>query len=325
MVVSVSTQFSSNSRHRLRNWAQYNAALVQRGSLTVWCDEAAVAGWVERGRTGRRGRPRRYSDDAITCMLLLQTVFRLPLRATVGFVRSLLPLLQQPALPVADASTLSRRRARLAVALPVRIPTAPMHLVIDATGLKLFGEGEWKVRQHGWCRHRRWLKLHIAVDVATQELRAAGISTNNVTDGEMLPRLLAAEPAPLAQVTGDGAYDEWRCWDAVAARPEQPRAVFPVPRPQRGPQRARVKRHGNRAGRPLDRDEQIRAIRHGGRAAWKRAVGYHQRSLAETAMSRLKGLFGDRVAARSLDGQVTEVLLRCAALNRMSHLLPPRG
>jgi hypothetical protein len=255
-------------------------------------------------------------------MLTLQVVYHLPLRATVGLVQSLVALLQQP-LPVADASTLARRRAHLTVRLPVHPATAPLHLVVDATGLKLYGEGEWKVRQHGWTCHRRWLKVHLAMDVATRELRAVGVSRNDVTDGEMLPLLLAAEPAPLARVIGDGLYDEWRCWNAVATRPERPQAIFPLPRPRRGPKRARIKQHGNRHAPPLDRDAHLRAIRRVGRAQWKRDVGYHQRSLIETEIGRFKGLFGERVSARSLDGRVTEIFLRCAVLNRLTHLGRP--
>ncbi len=314
----------SKRRYRLRNWPDYNAALVRRGSLTLWCDEAALADWVERGRTGRRGRPRTYSDLAITCMLTLQTVYYLPLRAVEGLVHSLVHLMGLgDRLPVADYSTLSRRRPALDVRLPTRQPAGPLHVVVDSTGLKVYGEGEWKVRQHGWTKHRTWLKVHLMVDETTSELRAVGVSTPAVTDGQMLPDLLAAEAAPLAQVTGDGIYDEWRCWDAVAARPEQPRAVFPPPRPRRGPKRARIRQHGNCRRRPLDRDQHIRRIRRVGRRRWKQEVGYHRRSLAETAVYRVKTLFGPHVRARRFEAQAQEVFIRCAALNRMTALGMP--
>lgn len=354
-------------RYRLRNWRDYNAALVRRGSLTFWCDEAALAGWVERGRTGRRGRPRTYSDAAIICMLTLQAVFHLPLRATEGFVRSLLTLLGHDVaagadgvnagaapLPVAHYSTLSRRAATLTVPLHGRslaeLP-GPVHLVVDTTGLKVYGEGEWKVRQHGWATRRTWLKVHLAVDAATHEIRVVGVSSPNVGDGEMLPDLLAAEPAPLAQVTGDGSYDEWRCYDAVAARPEHPRAVFPPPRARRPGQRLRarsawrhhrreasgrpwtralptgyrlrIRQHGNATRPPLDRDEHVRCIRRVGRRRWKQEVGYHARSLAETAVFRLKTLFGDRLRARRFATQGTAVAIRADALNRMRTLGMP--
>jgi hypothetical protein len=325
----------STYRYRLRNWPDYNAALVRRGSLTFWCDADALAGWIEHRRTGgrgrrsgrgRRGRPRQYSELAITTMLTLQAIYSLPLRATVGFVTSLLELAGHEALPVAHPSTLSRRRRTLTVALAVRRVKAPVHLVVDSTGLKLYGEGEWKVRQQGWTCHRRWLKMHLAVDEATSEIRSAAVSTNDVSDGQVLPGLLAAEAAPISQVTGDGIYDEWRCWDAVAARPEHPRAGFPPPRQKRGPnrRRARIRQHGNAGARPLDRDEHIRRIRAVGRQRWKQDVDYHRRSLAEAEVSRFKTRFGDRLSARSFAGQAIEVFIRCRALNLMSSLGMPK-
>lgn len=310
------TKRSSKRRYRLRNWCDYNAALVRRGSLTLWLDEAALTGWVARRRPGRRGRPYRYSDDAIRCLLTLQAVYHLSLRATEGFVTSLVELLGL-ALPVPDFSTVARRQAHLAIALPVRRHCQPFHLVVDATGLKLYGEGEWKVRQYGWTRRRRWLKVHLGVDAASGDLHTMGVSTNDVTDGEMLPELLAAVPARLEQVTGDGAYSKWNCYDAVAARPERPRAVFPPVRTRPG-YRARIRQHGNVHAPPLARDEAIRRIRQVGRAQWKREVHYHRRSLAETAIARFKMLFGDRVSARTFAAQATEVFIKGAALNRMT-------
>lgn len=326
----VRTQTSTKRRYRLRNWRDYNTALVRRGSLTFWCDAAALSGWVEARRPDerrQRGHPRVYSDVAITTMLTLQEIYQLPLRATVGFVDSLLKLAGVPALPVAHASTLSRRRRTLPVQVPVRAGAAPRHLVVDSTGLKLYGEGEWKVRQHGWTCHRRWLKVHLALDEATSELRSVAVSTNDVTDGEVLSTLLAGEAAPLRQVTGDGGYDTWRCWDAVAARPERPRAVFPPLRGRGGPgrHRARIRQHGNSRRTPLDRDQHIRRIRAIGRRRWKQEVDYHRRSVGETGVSRLKTRFGDRLSARSFAGQATEVFLRCRALNLMAQLGMPQS
>lgn len=258
-------------------------------------------------------------------MLTLKAVYHLPLRATEGLMRSVLTLLGVE-LPVADFSTLSRRARTLAVQLPVRevnATTAPLHLVVDSTGLKVYGEGEWKVRQHGWSYYRTWRKVHVGLDVTARELRVVGVTTADVSDGEMLAPLLAAERAPIAQVTGDGSYDEWRCWTAVAQRPEHPRAVF---RLRHGPERhARIRQHGNSARPPLERDEHVRRIRQVGRARWKVETNYHQRSLAETTVGRFKGLFGATLSARRDDTQATEVFLRARALNRMTRLGMPES
>jgi Transposase DDE domain len=342
----VGTKSKSKRRYHLRNWSEYTAARRQRGSLTVWCDRAVLASWVVRERSGRRGRSRTYSDGAIACLLTLQAVYHLSLSATVGFARSLLAVLggAAAALPVAHEATLCRRRRTPVVPLPVRPPLGPLHLVVDTTGLKVYGEGEWKVRQHGWAKHRTWIKVHLGVDSATHEVRVVGVTPPHVTDGTYFPTLLAQEPAPLVQVTGDGAYESRACYAAVAARPEQPRAVFPPrrerragrpPRPRRGGQPVHqrqnrqyvlhVWQHGNCAAPPLPRDAHVRRIRRIGRRRWKQEVGYHRRSLAETAVFRLKQVFGPGVPAQSLAAQTTTVRLRAAALNRMSALGMPES
>jgi hypothetical protein len=313
------------SSYRLRNWPEYNRALEARGELTLWLDADVVADWYA-APSGRRGHPRVYSDAAVRCALTLQELYRQGLRQTTGLVRSLLGLLCLT-LPTPSPATLSRRRRALEVPLPVRVPPGPLHLVVDSTGLKVYGAGEWRVRQHGYTKRRTWLKVHLGVDAATGELRLAAVSTNDVTDGQLLPLLLPLERAPLAQVTGDGGFDTWACYAAVAARPERPRAVFPPPRVGRGRptrrRRPRVRQHGNRRAPPLQRDEHLRRIRRVGRARWKREVGYHRRSLAETAVFRLKATFGDRVSARTHEGEAVQVFLRCAALNRMAALGMP--
>lgn len=249
-------------------------------------------------------------------MATLEEVYGLPLRATEGLTRSIIKLLGVE-LRVPCYTTLCRRRRSLEVALPRRKKTAPVHLVVDSTGVKIYGEGEWKVRQHGWTRRRTWRKLHVGVDEATGEIRAAMVSTNNYGDGQVLPDLLAQVEGELSQVTGDGGYDDRQCYDAISERGA--RAVIP---PQKG---ARIWQHGNRKAERHARDENVRSIRRHGRAKWKRESQYHRRSLAETTMFRLKMSFGERVAARGFDGQAAQMLVRCVALNRMTHLGMPQS
>lgn len=189
--------------------------------------------------------------------------------------------------------------------------------MVDSTGVKIYGEGEWKVRQHGWTRRRTWRKLHVGVDEATGEIRAAVVTTNNYGDGQVLPELLAQVESELWQITGDGGYDDRQCYDAISERGA--RAVIP---PQKG---ARIWRHGNRKAERQARDENVRSIRRHGRAKWKRESQYHRRSLAETTMFRLKMIFGERVAAHGFDGQTAQMLVRCAVLNRMTHLGMPQS
>ena len=302
--------------YRLRNWKEYNKALVERGSLTIWVSEDVLAEWHNTTRTGTRGKTAFYSDTAILCMATLEELYHLPLRATEGLTRSLVTLLGVE-LSVPDYTTLCRRRRSLELELPCRRKAEPVHLVVDSTGIKVYGDGEWKVRQHGWTRRRTWRKLHVGVDEATGEILAATVTTNNYGDGQVLPDLLAQIESKLSQVTGDGGYDDRQCYEAISERGA--RAVIP---PQKG---ARIWQHGNSKRERHARDENVRGIRRHGRAKWKRESRYHRRSLAETTMFRLKIIFGERVAARSFDGQAAQMLVRCAVLNRMTHLGMPQS
>ena len=223
--------------------------------------------------------------------------------------------------PVPDYTTLCRRRKKMigkaAITLLPPAPMEPLHLVVDGTGLKVFGDGEWKVRQHGTSKRRTWRKVHLAVDQKTGFIHAAATTTNSISDGQMLPALLEQITQPLAQVSADGGYDRRTCYEAIAER----RAKVAIP-PRRG---AKIWQHGNCKQEPLARDENLRRIRQVGRAKWKQESGYHRRSLAETAMFRLKTLFGNTLRARSEAAQDVETLLRLDALNKMTALGMPES
>jgi IS5 family transposase len=302
------------TKYRLRNWREYNRALVQRGSLTMWITEDVVQTWHETEAEPQRGHPRTYSDTAILTMATLQEIYHLGLRQTQGLMKSIGAVLHLT-VAIPDYSTLSRRRATLAVALPRTRTKEALHVVVDSTGVKVFGEGEWKVRQHGYTRRRTWRKVHVGVDEASGEIVAAIVTTNSGHDSQELPDLLAQVEEEISQVSGDGAYDRRRCYAAISQR--RARAAIP---PQHN---AKIWQHGNTKAERLARDENLRRIRQVGRAAWKRECGYHRRSLAETTMFRLKTLFGDHVSARSFAGQAAQVLVRCATLNRMVQLGRP--
>lgn len=303
-------------QYRLRNWKEYNKALVERGSLTIWVSHDILSAWQNSARTGRRGKPVKYTDTAILCMATLEEVYGLPLRATEGLTRSILKLLKVE-LTVPCYTTLSRRRRSLEVELPRRKKSEPLHMVVDSTGIKVYGEGEWKVRQHGYSRRRTWRKLHLGVDEATMEFVAVAITTNDFKDSQLLPDLLEQVEDEVSQVSADGAYDSRNCYNAIRER--KARAAIP---PQK---RARIWQHGNTKAERHLRDENLRAIRKKGRREWKRESHYHRRSLAETQVFRVKTIFGERVSARSFAGQAAQLLVRCATLNRMTHLGMPNS
>src|SRR5262249_2543366 len=169
--------------------------------------------------------------------------------------------------------------------------------------------------QHGGSKRRTWRKLHLGVDEATGEIVAAVASEAGVSDDEALPDILAQVERTISQVSADGAYDKRPCYDALAERGAS--AILP---PRRD---AKIWQHGNSAGVPWQREENLRAIRRKGRRRWKQDSGYHRRSLAETTCFRCKTIFGPTLRARSFPQQATELFLKAAALNRMTHLGMP--
>ena len=241
-------------------------------------------------------------------MATLQEIYPLGLRQTQGVMESIGAVLHL-VVAMPDYSTLSRRRATLGMALPRPSQTEALHVVVDSTGVKVYGEGEGKVRQHGYARRRTWRKVHVGVDEASGESVAAVVTTTSSPASQLLPDLLAQVEEPISHVSGDGAYDRRCCYDAIRRR--HARAAIP---PQHN---AKIWQHGNPKAQRLAREENLRRIRQLGRAAWKRECGSHRRSLAETTMFRLKTIFGDRVSARSFAGQAAQVLVRCASLNRL--------
>lgn len=311
---TTATRSRRTTIYHIRNWSAYDRALVQRGSLTIWISEDALAAWGYQGPR-QRGAQFDYSDQAIEAMLTLKEVFHLTNRETEGLVRSVFALMQL-ALAVADHSTLSRRGRTVQIRLPKRV-RGPLQVVLDSSGLKVYGEGEWKVRQHGWSKRRTWRKMHLSVDTASGEVQAAMLSTAGVSDAEMVELLLMQIEEPLAGVAADGAYDKRLVYDRLQARAPDAEIVIP-PR-----HNARIWQHGNAQAPPHPRDETLRFIRAHGRRKWKEESGYHQRSLAETAVFRFKTIFGDQLSTRLLATQATQFGARCRALNIMTHLGMP--
>lgn len=309
-------------QYRVRNWSEYNAALVGRGSLTIWLDETALSDWLEADKSGRRGASRTYSDAAIEAVLLLKAVYHLPLRGAQGFIQSVLVLMGLD-LPVPHYSTLSRRQAGLELAMPHLRRGEVLHLVVDSTGCKVYGEGEWKVRVHGKSKRRTWRKLHLGVDEHSGEIVAGVLSSNDMSDGEALPMLLKQVREPIAQISGDGGYDKRPCYEVLQKRQEEQQHALKVTIPPR--RGARIWRHGNSGAQKLARDDNLREIRRVGRKRWKQGSGYHRRSLAETAMSRYKRMVGEKLQAREFFRQSTEAFVGILMLNRMTALGMPQS
>jgi IS5 family transposase len=307
---------AQKATYRVRNWAAYNNSLVARGSITLWISDEVIEGWrpTPSGRRQRGGQVE-YSDRAIECLLTLKAVFKLPYRQTEGFGRSIMALLGVK-VTVPDYTTLCKRSADLRVDVSPHQVQGTKHIVVDSTGLKVYGEGEWKVRQHGYSKRRTWRKLHLSVNEATQSIEAVVLTEAGVDDAEAGSQLLDETVGPIEQVSGDGSYDKRKFYDACVKQ-EVKRITIP---PQHN---ARIWQHGNSSKPPLPRDQNLRRIRRVGRKRWKQESGYHRRSLAETAMFRFKVIFGNTLSARTLPRQITEARIKCAALNRMTQLGMP--
>lgn len=305
---------AKKARYHVRNWSEYNKSLIRRGSLTIWFNEESTGQWYEREGTGKRGRPAKYAGIAIECMLTLKAVFNLPLRSTQGLVESLVERLNLK-IEVPDYTTVSRRQQELEVVLQKYQGNEPLHAVFDGTGLKIYGEGEWKVRQHGTSKRRTWRKMHLGVDEGSGEIIAVVLTTNDFSDGEVLPTLVEQIENPIEQASGDGAYDTFENHEVLEARG----AKITIP-PRAN---AKIRQHGNCKAPPLARDENLREIRKIGRAAWKKQNGYHRRSLAETAMYRFKKIFGGHLRAIIFQSQAVEAFIKCNALNKMTALGMP--
>ena len=297
----------SPTKYKTTNWSSYNDSLKRRGSLSIWFDPEMV--WVPPP-SGRRGRQQNFSDAAIQACLTLKVLFGLPLRQTTGFMQSLLLLIGLDWV-VPDFSTLCRRQRTLKVSLPYRGGTGPLNLLIDSTGIKAEGEGEWNARKHGGSKRRIWRKIHIGIDEETLEVRAVEITSSNVGDAPVLPDLLNQIPSDqdIGSVTADGAYDTHKCHETIAAR--NAHAVIP-PRKNAKPWKP------TSAG-AIARNEAVSAQRYLGRTLWRRLSGYHRRSRVETKMHCLK-LMGQSLMARDFDRQVAEIQIRIAVLNRYTAL-----
>ncbi len=265
--------------------------------------------WLAPKR-GRPGRPETFSDAAIQFCLSVKVLFGLALRQTIGMVESLLKLAGLD-WPVPDFSTLCRRQSTVTIQIPFRRSDGNLNLLVDSTGVKVRGDGEWQVRKHGSGRRRQWRKVHLAMDAATGDIRGVEFTSSREGDSPVLPDLLAQIPPdqPIGTVTADGAYDTRTCHSAIAGRGAT--AVIPIRK------NGRPWKEDSPAARA--RNETFRATQRFGRALWKRLTGYHDRSRIEAQMRRLKA-FGERIASRDPDRQASEIHTRIALMNRFSAL-----
>ena len=301
----------AKDKYKILNWSSYNESLKQRGSITLWFSSNAIESWEYTGKRMRGGKLI-YSDTAIKTCLIIRKIYGLKLRQTEGFMNSLVRLLNIEC-PIPDYSRLSRRAKTLKISLKKFKKGEHLDIVVDSTGLKVYGEGEWKVRKHGWSKHRTWRKLHLGMNPDTHEIVAEILTDNGVDDGKVVDDLLKEVPANIKNFRGDGAYDKIKVrtllteMDVGQIIPPQHNAVI------------------NSKSNPAlkTRDDSIKRIAEVGRAEWKKEIGYHKRSLGEVAMFRYKTILGDKLMSRKFENEVIEARIGCLILNEMTKLGMP--
>jgi hypothetical protein len=306
-------------RHKVTNWAAYEAGLRRRASLTVWFTDEAVAAWAAEPRTTRGGQPL-YSPLAILTALTLRAVFRLAYRQAEGLIGSIISLLGLT-LRVPDHTTLSRRSATLVVPRPqpnnigAGDGAPPLHLLVDSTGLKLCGAGEWLVEKHGTRARRSWRKLHLGVDAETGQIVAAALTSKDVDDAAQIGPMLEQVTGSLSSVTADGAYDQDGVYADVAAHHPDAAVILPP--------RCTAVLSDKAATAPTQRDRHLQCIAETDRMAWQKASGYNRRVKVEAAIGRWKQVIGDGLRSRIDKRRVTEVNVATDVLNRMLALGRP--
>lgn len=309
-------------RYTIKNWSEYNRSLVQRGSINIWFSEESIKKWHTAIHTMEKGRPRVYSDDAILCALLIKTVFHLPLRSLQGFLISLVVMLGLE-IKIPSYTQICRRARDLGKALVKLCNKRPRDIVFDSTGLKVYGEGEWKVRQHGASKRRTWKKLHIGIDPLSGEIMIAELTGNGkgAGDGEVAKDLIPKLPKGINRIFGDGGYDGIDFRRAG----EDAGAEVIVPPPKGSTIHLRTQEPAL-----IKRNNAVLEI-HGlggtdeARKCWKILKGYHIRSLVETSMYRIKQLTGDKLRSRKWEKQSVEAQVKCLVVNKMTRLGMPVG
>jgi hypothetical protein len=301
--------------YSVKNWADYDQSLRDRGDITLWISQDALDAWMAP-KSGKRGAQPIYADIAIETALTLRLMFRLPLRQAEGFLGSVLKLMGL-ALPCPAHTTLSRRNATFESRRFVRGETqGPVDVIVDSTGLKVCGQGEWHTQKHGEKKQKRWKKLHIGADGQGQII-ASTVTESHEQDPSQVPALLSQVERGIARFIGDGLDDQAPVYAAVETHSPGAQVIIP-------PRKDAVL-SPSAMTTPSQRDQHLLVIEHEGRYAWKRTSGYYAQSQAENAFSRFKRTFGGGLRAKREASQEREASLACQLLNRMLELGRPQS
>jgi hypothetical protein len=305
-------------KYKVRNWKSYNKSLCKRGSLTLFIDPFVLQEWEELIKRKKTVGEPTYSDNIIQCCFLVRVNYGLRLRQSVGFLGSLFLLMGKGELPIPDYTTLCRRQHLLPAEIEDRLKRGENLVIgIDSTGLKVYGEGEWKVRKHGWSKHRTWRKLHICIDLDTQYILSVELTGNDEDDASTGCRMLKGNTGRIDSFHGDGAYDKFEFRKVLGDKIKQ---IVPPPN---NAVIQKEKKDKPLPGYLIQRNQAVEFIQKHGSKQWKIENGYHKRSLNEVGMFRYKTIFGGELDARKTENQITEVRLKCLLLNKYTGIGMP--
>lgn len=307
-------------KYKVTNWKAYNNSLKKRGQVTIWLSAELLSVWKELDVRKITVGEHIYPDSVIEFCLLIKNIYHLPFRQTTGFIADLLALQGLAAYCVPDYSTLCRRAKHISISFSQTLKQKNnMHVLVDSTGLKVYGQGEWMVKKHGASKHRTWLKLHLSIDAATQEILTNLLTSNSIDDASAAKEMLKEAHNCLASLTGDGAYDKFFFREFLGSEllqkiPPPCNAVVQV-----ATAKALVPQYLSQRNQAVERIKEI------GRKEWKKEIGYHRRSLAETTMFRYKVIFGEKASSRVEENQRTEVNIKCKILNKFTSIGMPKS
>ena len=323
---------ATSSLYRIKNWPHYNEILKNRWSLDIWLKPEVAQLWYSRKRNGKKGADLKYSEHAILICLTVRSLFNLSLRATEGFMQSLVQRLEFTSLKCPSYTQLCRRASSLKIKIPRISNGNSLYMAIDSTGLKVYGEGEWHVKMHKASKRRTWRKLHVVIDPVTQEILEAELTDSKVGDSTMLPKLLNKIKDPIEKLWADGAYDNSPVYQLLHRK-----GIHPIIPPRHGATQSYshyTQKHLGKRRLILtkphlrQRDKAIEYIAQfttyeEGKAMWKKSSGYGLRSLVETAIMRFKQTFTDKLRSRKFENQQTEIRIKASILNQMLKLGSP--
>ncbi len=301
------------TKYRVKNWPEYEKSLRDRGNITIWMNSEVVSSWMSLSK-GKRGGQEIYSDLAIETTLALRLLFHLPLRQTEGFLTSILKLMELD-LPCPDHTTLSRRNQSVnVVKLLDTLPPGPSDFIVDSTGLKVCGQGEWHSKKHGKKQRRKWKKLHVGVNNQGW-IFASKITDSNEQDPGQVSNLLNQFDGSIETFVADGIYDRVDVYQAILNH--SPDATIVIP-----PRKNAVISIDN-AELKVQRDKHIERIQNGDIFEWRRTSAYYKQSRVENTFDRYKKIIGGRLKAKRKDSQEIETMIACKILNRMTLLGTP--